>query len=448
MPLSLCAKIATKIIFRRRHAICAALLCSFLAARPSPAQEAAAPPPAASVPLGALLREAERNNPRIQAAWQAWQAARKVPSQVSTLPDPQFQVQQLNVGSPRPFAGYTNSDFAYFGLGFSQDIPYPGKLRLKGQIARQDAGVAQQEYESVRRAVLEAIKAAYFQLASLEESLTILHDDSALLQQVEQAAVARYKSGAGNQQDVFQAQLEETKLLRETVSTQLSVARTEARLKELMNRSQASSDITPATLPESPLPYTFEELLDAVEKQNPDLSGAEKMIERQQFAVDLAKKDFYPDFNIQYMWQRTDPAEYRAYYMLTFGIRIPIYRGRRQRPELDQSRADLAASRSAYQAEMQRVSSELRGEYDTAQKTAQILTIYREGLVPLAHAEFEAGMAEYENTRQDFQAVLLAFLDVLRLDQEYWQTAADHETALAELEKLTGMALLEEGEGK
>jgi outer membrane protein, heavy metal efflux system len=37
------------------------------------------------------------------------------------------------VGSPRPFAGYTNSDFAYLSLGVSQDIPYPGKLRLKGE---------------------------------------------------------------------------------------------------------------------------------------------------------------------------------------------------------------------------------------------------------------------------------------------------------------------------
>src|SRR5487761_761835 len=103
----------------------------------------------ADTPLQDLLNEAERNNPQIQAAQQGWQAAKQVPSQVSTLPDPQFQIQQLSVGSPRPFAGYTNSDFAYFGLGVSQDIPYPGKLRLKGEIATQDAGVARQQYESV-----------------------------------------------------------------------------------------------------------------------------------------------------------------------------------------------------------------------------------------------------------------------------------------------------------
>ena len=86
-----------------------------------------------------LLQGAEQDNPQIQAARQGWQAAKQVPTQVSTLPDPQFNLQQVNVGSPRPFAGYTNSDFAYIGLGVSQDLPYPGKLRLKGEIAKRDA---------------------------------------------------------------------------------------------------------------------------------------------------------------------------------------------------------------------------------------------------------------------------------------------------------------------
>ena len=96
-------------------------------------QESDAPETQAVTPLAEVLLEAEQNNPQIQAARQGWKAAKQVPSQVSTLPDPQFNLQQVNVGSPRPFAGYTNSDFAYVGFGVSQDFPYPGKLRLKGR---------------------------------------------------------------------------------------------------------------------------------------------------------------------------------------------------------------------------------------------------------------------------------------------------------------------------
>ena len=395
-----------------------------------------------------LLHEAEQNNPQIAAAKLGWEAAKQVPSQVSTLPDPQFTVQQVNVGSPRPFGGYTNSDFAYFGLGVSQDFPYPGKLRLRGEMAQRDADVVQQQYESVRRSILAEIKAAYFQLSYLSKMLGILESDGNLLQQVEKAADARYRSGMGNQHDLLQAQLERTKLLREINMHHLEVAKAQAQIKQLLNRSQSSLDIEPADLSETPLAYTFDELLLTTKGRNSEISGAQKMIDKQSLQVNLARKDFYPDFSLQYMWQRTDPAQFRAYYMLTFSVRVPIYRSRKQRPELAQAEADLSRSRSEFEAQTQQVSLELRTEFEIAQRTAELLKVYREGLLPQARAEFEAGVAAYQNNRQDFQSLLTSFLDVLHLDEEYWQSAAERETALARLEELTGLSLREEGANK
>jgi len=395
--------------------------------------------------LKELLEEAEKNNPQIQAARQGWQAAKQLPTQVSTLPDPQFNLQQVNVGSPRPFAGYTNSEFAYIGLGVSQDFPYPGKLRLKGEIAKRDADVSQQQYESVRRSALTGVKTAYFQLAYLSQTLGILESDGQLLEQVEKAADARYRSGMGDQQDLLQAQLERTKLLREITMHHLEVAKLQAQLKELLNRSQSSPGIEAAALSETVLSYNYEELLAAAKTQNSQIASAQKMVERQKLQVDLAHKDFYPDFNLQYMWQRTDPTQFRAYYMLSFGVRVPIYRSRKQRPELAQAEAELSRSHSELESESQQIASELRIQYDTAQKTADLLRIYKEGLLPQSRAEFQAGIAVYQNNRQDFQALLASFLDVLHLDEEYLQSTAERETALARLEELTGLSLREEG---
>jgi outer membrane protein, heavy metal efflux system len=396
-------------------------------------------------PLSELIAEAEKNNPQIEAARQGWKAAQQAPTQVSTLPDPQFQVQQFSVGSPRPFAGYTNSNFAYIGLGFSQDFPYPGKLRLKGEIAKRDADVSQQQYESVQRSVLAEVKEAYFELGYLSKTLGILESDGQLLQQVEQAADARYRSGMGNQQDLLRAQLEQTKLLRKITMHHLEVAKLQAQLKELLNRSQSSADVEPADLSETPLPYSYEELLAATKAQNPQIASAEKVVERQKLQVDLAHKDFYPDFNLQYMWQRTDPTQYRAYYLLTFGVRVPIYRSRKQRPELAQAEAELSRSRREVEVQSQQVAAQLRSAYDTAQKTADLLKIYKEGLIPQARAGFQAGIAAYQNNRQDFQSALSSFVDVLQLDEEYWQNLAEREAALARLEEFTGLSLREEG---
>jgi cobalt-zinc-cadmium efflux system outer membrane protein len=145
--------------------------------------------------LSALIDEAERNNPQIIAAKHAWRAAAQVPSQVSTLPDPQLTVQQFAVGSPRPFAGFTNSDFAYIGFGVSQDLPYPGKLRLRGEAAKLEADVGASRVESVRRSIVEQLKMSYFQLAYELEELSLLERDGKLLDQVEKIAEANYRVG-------------------------------------------------------------------------------------------------------------------------------------------------------------------------------------------------------------------------------------------------------------
>ena len=99
--------------------------------RPTPESPGMAKHPGMSTSLRELIQEAEQKNPQIAAWFHGWQASRNVPKQASALPETQLSVQQFSVGSLRPFAGYSNSDFAYIGFGASQDIPYPGKRQLR-----------------------------------------------------------------------------------------------------------------------------------------------------------------------------------------------------------------------------------------------------------------------------------------------------------------------------
>jgi cobalt-zinc-cadmium efflux system outer membrane protein len=421
-----------------------ALAVCVLLAVPGFSQEADAHK-AAVTPLSTLLEEAERNNPQIQAARDGTQAARQVPAQVTALPDPTAQVQQVNVGSPRPFAGYSNSEFANVGLGVSQDIPYPGKLKLRGEVAKRDADIAGNRADSVTRAVLAQVKDAYFHLGYLSETLSILNNDRQLLKQMEQAADARYRSGMGSQQDVFQAQLQQTKLLRDISVHHLEAGKIQVSLKQLLTRPQSSPDIEPVPLKESPLNTSYDELLSAAQSQNPDLAATQNMIERQKLQVDAAHKDFYPDFNVGFMYDRTDPVQYRAQYVFTVGIKIPLHH-EKQRSELTQAVVELDRSRNERLAQTQQLAADLQQQYLIAQQTAEMLTINREGSIPQARAGFQAGLAAYRNNRQDFQAVLSSYLDILRLEQENWQSLADHETALARLEQMTGLSLLGEKE--
>src|SRR5437773_3868774 len=132
--------------------------------------------------LRELVQEAEQKNPQIAAAYHGWQASRNVSKQVSAFPETQVSVQQFSVGSPRPFAGYSNSDFAYIGFGASQDIPYPGKRELRAHIAEREADSIGAQTDSVRRMVIGNLKTVYFQLAYIQQTLGVLLKSNELLE--------------------------------------------------------------------------------------------------------------------------------------------------------------------------------------------------------------------------------------------------------------------------
>jgi outer membrane protein TolC len=108
---------------------------------------------------------------------------------------------------------------------------------------------------------------------------------------------------------------------------------------------------------------------------------------------------------------------------------------------LAQAQAGELRARSEFEAQSQQLASELRAQYVVVQQTTELLKIHREGLAPQARSTFQSGLAAYQSNKQEFQAVLTSFLDVLHLDEEYWQNLAEYETAIARLEQITGLAL-------
>src|SRR6202171_2887053 len=406
--------------------------------RPVPESPAMAEHNAAPTSLRELIQEAEQKNPQIAASFHAWQASRDVPKQVSALPETQLSMQQFSVGSPRPFAGYSNSDFAYIGFGASQDVPYPGKRQLRAQVAEHEADSMEAQTDSVRRTVVGILKMVYFRVAYIQQTLGVLQGSDALLTQVQEATEARYRVGQGNQQDVLKAQLQHTKILQEIAHHHQEEGLLEAQIKEVLGRPQESVDIVAETLTLRALPYTAADLLQKAREQNPDLHSKQASIRQRETQVELAHRNFRPDFNVQYNYEHT-ASQFKDYYMASFSVRLP--NRSRQRAVLAEAEQNQERARQELDAESQRVLSEVQQQYIRAKTSEERLKIYSDGLVPQSEATFRSALSAYQSNRQDFESLLSGFLDVLNLDLEYRNELVDHESALAELERLTGVDL-------
>jgi cobalt-zinc-cadmium efflux system outer membrane protein len=397
--------------------------------------QAAAQEQRQAAPLRDLVQEAEQNNPTIAASVHAWQASTHVPAQARALPGPELTLQQFSVGSPRPFAGFGDSSFAYIAAGVSQELPYPGKRALRGEVARREADSLHAHSDAVKRQVVEALQLTYVQLAYIQQTLPILERHDRLLTQLQQIAESRYRVGQGNQQDVLKAQLQHTKILQDVATHHQDEGVLEAQLKQILNRSQDTPDIVAEPLTATLLPYSAAEWRQRVSDANPDVQARADIVRRERGRVDLAHKELKPDFIVQYMYQHT-ASQFPDYYMGTLGVRLP--NRDRQRAALAEAEQEQDRATSELEAERQRVSADVQQQYVLIQSSSERLTIYRDGLMPQADATLQAGMAAYESNRQDFETLLSSFVDVLNIDVAYLRELAGHESAIARMERLIG----------
>ncbi len=389
-------------------------------------------------PLSELLAEAARNNTDILAAQHTWKAATHIRQQVTTLPNPQFTLQEFSVGSPRPFAGFNTSNFAYFGIGASQELPYPGKLRLKGEAADRAADVQQAQAAALQSSISDQIKTLYLRLGYLQQTLTLLETSRTTLGQVIESELTRYRTGSGSQADVLKAQLQRTKLVREITMHHEEMGQVQADLKRLLHRSQESPEIVAQDLTVTALRYNAAELLILVRSQNPEVKVEASNIEKQNAMLRSAQRAGKPDFSVGYMYQRTG-ADFPAYYMVTFNVMFQ--RRQRVRAEIAEAAESLKSAQEQLDAEVQQKLAEVQKQHVAAESTAEELTQYREGMIPQADAGFHAVLAEYESNKQQLDAVLLSFNEALELKRGYAQSLLEHETAIARLETLTGATL-------
>jgi outer membrane protein, heavy metal efflux system len=390
------------------------------------------------ISLSKLLIEAQINNSDISAADADTRVARTKLPQATTLPDPKFTFQQFSVGSPRPFAGYTNSDFAYVGIGASQELPYPGKLRLRGEVAKRDIEVKDAAANLTKTGIADAVKTDYLQLAYMQKTMDILTENESVFDQLIQDATAHYRVGQGLQQDVLDAQVERTKIVRDITMHHQQVAEVEAHLKSLLHRDQDSPDIVTEDLTETPLHMTASALLQLVRDNNPQIQMDANSIRKQDAQLASVEREGKPDFGLSYLYQNTD-RQYRDYYMFTFEVSLP--RKKRVNAEIAEAAEMLTQSKKTLDAHLQQQLREVQQQYVKVTSNAELLKEYREGLIPQSDAVYRSSLNAYASNRDQFVHVLTYFVNLLNLKLEYAEALADHETALAHLETLTGATL-------
>ena len=202
-----------------------------------------------------------KNNPEILAAQKRYEAMRQRPARESTLPDPMFSAGWSSNGNPLPGAGLGSSPTSNIGVSVAQELPAPGKLRLRGEVASKEAEAEFQQYQAVKLSVTARLKLAYHQLHHAYEATEIMRREQKLLGNFMQIAESRYSVGKAAQQDIFRAHAQfaimETQILRMEQDKPVQ----QAIINSLLNRPQDTPIAPPRRWQPGELKVTLDEML-------------------------------------------------------------------------------------------------------------------------------------------------------------------------------------------
>ncbi len=384
--------------------------------------------------LPALLEAARAQNPEIKAAEARYQAMRQRPIQERTLPDPVLGVRYHNEKSDQITFG--ESEFSFVELFAEQEVPFPGKLGLRGDMADREAEREGAMRDATILMVLARVASSYVDLAVADRSRALLAESQRALDLMVEQANAAYGVGTAAQQDVLRGTLERDVLVeRLTMLGQRRVA-AQAALNALLARpAETEVPLTTWSNATATLPPA-EELRRRLADAAPELRAARESVLQSSAALDLAQRGYLPD--LAFMAGYTNKDRLEPEWEVGMRLKVPLYFWRRQQPAV----AEATYAKTAAEHTQRNVRSTLEGRLgqvlSMGEAAARLVRLYGDKLVPQAGLTLASARNSYAVGKVDFLTVLTAFTALLDYQVRQVEEIGNLQRARAELAPLIG----------
>jgi outer membrane protein TolC len=396
---------------------------------------ALAPALAGAQPLDDLVAEALRNNREILAAQKRYEAARQRPAQTAALPDPMVSLGYTANGYPYPGAGLGRDVTSNLGVMVSQEMPFPGKRKLRGEIAGKEAGAEFERYLATRLSVVARVKQTYHELHHAIVAAGFVERYQELLGNMLRISEARYSVGRAAQQDVFKGQTQLAVFQAQLLRYRQERASKELELNALLGRPPGSAVEIPEELPVGELPLTQDQMLERAREHAPELARERNLVERGQLSASLARRDFYPDYTVAggYFNQGGMPPMWQ----FRVDVKLPAQRAAR-RAALAEREFETAEARHNYESAAVNLEARVRTQYSLAETARKLVDLYEKSVLPGGRLALESSMTAYQTGAVDFLSVFSNFMSVVEYEMARHEEIMRFHIALASLEEMTG----------
>jgi outer membrane protein, heavy metal efflux system len=195
----------------------------------------------------------------------------------------------------------------------------------------------------------------------------------------------------------------------------------------------------------SPARLAVDELAEAALRDRPQLLGLQTLIDRSQKALDLARRDYYPDFDLRLQYgQREKDIEGMPrtdLFTLTVAFNLPVWGATKIEPKIAEAQAMREQAISLLQGQQNELVARLRQQVATAEQSRESAKLYETGILPQARLALESALAAYRVNRVDFPMLLDSQMTVLGYEVNHAAAVVAYNKALAEIDQLTGRSV-------
>lgn len=391
-------------------------------------------------PLATLITEALQNNPEIQASLREHEAAQQRISPAEALDDPMLEAGVIN--APLASSPFNRDDMTMKMIGLSQRFPFPGKRSLRKEVASKDAEASNYGYQETVNRVVRDLKVAYFDLGLAVEMTRLVEKNKLILEHFLQIAEGRYQVGEGSQADVLKAQTQVSRMQDELLRLARERPVIEAELIRVLGRGAHAGGLIPESLHMHQTSLNLESLREEAMRQRPQLLALQSLTARNKKAVELAQKEYYPDFDVRLSYgqrdRMLDNTSRPDMVSLTVAVNLPIWRNSKIEPRIAESQAMYHQALDLYQVQTNEIAAKLRQQGATAEQNFKSVQLYQTTILPQARLTVESALAAYRVNQVDFLTLLDSQMTVFNYEIGLVTAMANYNRALTEIDLLTG----------
>ena len=212
-----------------------------------------------------------------------------------------------------------------------------------------------------------------------------------------------------------------------------------AGINRILNRLPSDPLGIPEEIRFTPMRYSIAELNDLLDQSSPLLHGQQRTVEQGNQAIALAKREYYPDFELSGLGTR-DPVMNVNGYQVMLNIKIPLYYATKQREGVNEAIASREAVFQDLHALRQELLARIKDDMAQAERAELLIKLLRDAIIPQSRLTLASAQASYAVGRVDFLTLLNSLLTLQENELEFHSEMVEHKKALARLEGIIGVA--------